>query len=61
MAEVQPKLTRLWKPIRPSQCALNGLGISCLGMRNCRFTTLSRAPDTVSNEHYPFGPYFFGT
>ena len=35
--------------------------ISCLGMCYCRFTTLSRAPNTVSNEHYPFVPYFFGT
>ena len=48
-----------WKSA--SHCALNGLGISCLGMRYRRFTTLSRATNSVSNEHYPFEPYFLWT
>ena len=43
-----------------SHCASNGLGVLCLGMRYRWFTTLSHAPNTVSNEHYPFGPYFLG-
>ena len=46
-----------WKS--PSHCALNGLGVLCLGMHYRWFTILSRALNTVSNEHYPFGPYFF--
>ena len=29
-------------------------------MRYRWFTILSRAPNIVSNEHYPFEPYFFG-
>ena len=35
----------------PSHCALIGLGTLCLGMCDCRFTLLSRAPNGVSNEH----------
>ena len=35
----------------PLHCALNGLGILCLGMCYRRFTMLLRAPNGVSNEH----------
>ena len=38
-----------WRP--PSLCALNGLGVLCLGMCYCRFAILLRAPNGVSNEH----------
>ena len=38
-----------WKS--PSHCALNGLAVWCLGMRYVRVKILSRAPNTLSNEH----------
>ena len=39
-----------WRP--PSLCALNGLGVLCLGMC-CRLLAISsRAPNGVSNEHF---------
>ena len=37
-------------PRPPPHCALNGLGILCLGMCYRCFTLLSRAPNGVSNE-----------
>ena len=48
-----------WKPL--SCCALNGMGVLCQGMCYRHFTRLSRAPNTVSNEHYQFGPYSLRT
>ena len=38
-----------WRP--PSLCAVNGLGVLCLGMCSGRFAMLSRTPNGVSNEH----------
>ena len=48
-----------WK--HPSCWALNGMGVLCEGMCYRSFTRLSCAPNTVSNEHYPFRPYFLRT
>ena len=38
-----------WRPL--PHCALNGPGILCLATCYCRFTILSRAPNSTSSEH----------
>ena len=45
-----------WRP--PSLCALNGVGVLCLGMCYRRFAILLRAPNGVSNVH-PVRTVFF--
>ena len=47
-----------WRP--PLLCALNGLGILCLGMCCCYFTMLPRTEWHVQRTR-PFRPYFLRT
>ena len=44
-----------WRP--PSLCALNGLGVLCLGMCYRRFAIFSRAWNAVSNEQLTEFPH----